>query len=122
MPIVADESVFDHHDAFRVLAVDACDYVNLKLSKSGGIRAGQKVAAIVDARGQGVHDRLHDGVAARPHRRGASRVGDGPLPFFDLDSAHLLAADPILGGMRYEKDMVVLDERRGWGRKWIHNF
>jgi L-alanine-DL-glutamate epimerase-like enolase superfamily enzyme len=35
--------------------------------------------------------------------------------FFDLDSAHLLAADPIVGGMRYQKDMVVLDETPGIG-------
>jgi L-Ala-D/L-Glu epimerase len=35
--------------------------------------------------------------------------------FFDLDTAHLLAEDPIVGGMRYEKDMVVLDESPGLG-------
>ena len=35
--IMADESVFDHHDAQRLIAANACDYVNIKFSKSGGI-------------------------------------------------------------------------------------
>jgi L-alanine-DL-glutamate epimerase-like enolase superfamily enzyme len=111
VPIVADESVFDHHDAFRVLAADACDYVNLKLSKSGGIRAGQKVASIVDGAGKAcmigcmMESRL--GLTAAAHLACAM----GHFKFFDLDSAHLLAADPVVGGMRYEKDLVVLDER-----------
>jgi L-alanine-DL-glutamate epimerase-like enolase superfamily enzyme len=52
VPIVADEAVFDHHDAFKVLSEDAADYVNLKLSKSGGIRTGRKVASVVDAAGK----------------------------------------------------------------------
>jgi L-alanine-DL-glutamate epimerase-like enolase superfamily enzyme len=115
VPIVADESVFDHHDAFRVLAADACDYVNLKLSKSGGVRAGQKAAAVVDAAGKAcmigcmMESRL--GLTAAAHLASAM----GHFKFFDLDSAHLLAADPIVGGMRYEKDMVVLDDAPGLG-------
>jgi L-alanine-DL-glutamate epimerase-like enolase superfamily enzyme len=115
VPIVADESVFDHHDAFRVLSVDACDYVNLKLSKSGGVRAGQKVAAIVDGAGKAcmmgcmMESRL--GLTAAAHLASAM----GHFRFFDLDSAHLLAADPIVGGMRYEKDMVHLDDTPGLG-------
>jgi L-Ala-D/L-Glu epimerase len=115
VPIVADESVFDHHDAFRVLAAGACDYVNLKLSKSGGVRAGQKAAAVVDAAGKAcmigcmMESRL--GLTAAAHLASAM----GHFKFFDLDSAHLLAADPIVGGMRYEKDTVVLDESPGLG-------
>ena len=115
VPIVADESVFDHHNAFRILADDAVDYVNLKLSKSGGIRCGQKVAAVVDAAGKScmigcmMESRL--GLSAAAHLASAMNH----FRFFDLDSAHLLADDPIVGGMRYEKDMVVLDESPGIG-------
>jgi L-Ala-D/L-Glu epimerase len=113
--IVADEAVFDHHDAFRVLSEDAADYVNIKLSKSGGIRTGQKAAAVVDAAGKScmigcmMESRL--GLTAAAHLAAAM----SHFKFFDLDSAHLLAADPIIGGMRYEKDMVHLDERPGLG-------
>jgi L-alanine-DL-glutamate epimerase-like enolase superfamily enzyme len=115
VPIVADEAVFDHHDAFKVLSEDAADYVNLKLSKSGGVRCGQRVASVVDAAGKfcmiGCMMESRLGLTAAAHL--ASSMGH--FRFFDLDSAHLLAADPIVGGMRYEKDMVVLDETPGLG-------
>jgi len=115
VPIVADEGVFDHHDAFRVLSEDAADYVNLKLSKSGGIRTAQKAAAVVDAAGKqcmiGCMMESRLGLTAAAHLASAMNH----FRFFDLDSAHLLAADPIIGGMRYEKDMVMLDEKPGLG-------
>ena len=34
---MADESVFDHHDAERLIHAGGCDEVNIKFSKSGGI-------------------------------------------------------------------------------------
>ncbi|HTQ28958.1 MAG TPA: dipeptide epimerase, partial [Puia sp.] len=37
IPIMADESVFDHHDAERLIKAGACDYINIKFAKSGGI-------------------------------------------------------------------------------------
>ena len=115
VPVVADEGVFDHHDAFRVMAEDAADYVNLKLSKSGGIRTGQKVASVVDAAGKlcmiGCMMESRLGLTAAAHLASAM----GHFRFFDLDSAHLLAADPVVGGMRYEGDMCLLDESPGLG-------
>ncbi len=33
VPIMADESVYDHHDAERLIKKNACDYVNIKFSK-----------------------------------------------------------------------------------------
>src|ERR1700754_1671883 len=35
--IMADESVFHRYDALRLIRANACDYVNIKFSKSGGI-------------------------------------------------------------------------------------
>jgi L-alanine-DL-glutamate epimerase-like enolase superfamily enzyme len=115
VPIVADEAVFDHHDAFRVLSIDAADYVNIKLSKSGGIRAGQKAAAVVDAAGKAcmIGCMMESRLALTAAAHLASAMSH--FRFFDLDSAHLLAEDPILGGMRYEKDTVLLDESPGLG-------
>ena len=87
IPIVADEGVFDHHDAFKVLSMDAADYVNLKLSKSGGIRCGQKVAAVVDAAGKScmigcmMESRL--GLTAAAHLAASM----SHFRFIDLDSA-----------------------------------
>ena len=36
IPIMADESCCDHHDAQRLIQLGACDMFNLKLGKSGG--------------------------------------------------------------------------------------
>ncbi|HLZ89904.1 MAG TPA: dipeptide epimerase, partial [Puia sp.] len=41
--IMADESVFDHHDARRLITAQACDYVNIKFAKSGGILEATKI-------------------------------------------------------------------------------
>ncbi|HSC36879.1 MAG TPA: dipeptide epimerase, partial [Chitinophagaceae bacterium] len=41
--IMADESVFTHHDAERLIAANACDYVNIKFAKSGGILEATKI-------------------------------------------------------------------------------
>ena len=37
IPIMADESVFTHHDAERIIRNKACAYINIKFAKSGGI-------------------------------------------------------------------------------------
>ena len=34
---MADESCCDHHDAKRLIGLKACDMINIKLGKSGGI-------------------------------------------------------------------------------------
>ena len=41
--IMADESVYDHHDAERLIKANACDYVNIKFAKSGGIHEAIKI-------------------------------------------------------------------------------
>jgi L-Ala-D/L-Glu epimerase len=37
IPIMADECCGDDHDAARLIQLDACQYMNIKLGKSGGI-------------------------------------------------------------------------------------
>src|SRR5690606_2053535 len=43
VPIMADESVFDHHDALRLIRDKSCSYVNIKFAKSGGILEALKI-------------------------------------------------------------------------------
>jgi L-alanine-DL-glutamate epimerase-like enolase superfamily enzyme len=115
IPIVADEAVFDHHDAQTLVSADAADYVNIKLSKSGGIRTARKIAAVVEAAGKrcmiGCMMESRLGLTAAAHFATATSC----IRFFDLDSAHLLAGDPIVGGIRYEKDLVLFDDQPGLG-------
>ncbi|MBK7698387.1 MAG: hypothetical protein IPJ39_06510 [Saprospiraceae bacterium] len=48
---MADESVFNHKDAYKVLNQHAAHLINIKLGKSGGICNSMKVAAIAQAAG-----------------------------------------------------------------------
>ena len=43
---MADESCCDQHDAKRLLDLNACDYLNIKLGKSGGIFNALQIVSI----------------------------------------------------------------------------
>lgn len=49
--IIADEGVFSPVDAVRHVKKEACDMVNIKLMKSGGIFKAEKINAICEAAG-----------------------------------------------------------------------
>ncbi|MED7819698.1 MULTISPECIES: dipeptide epimerase [unclassified Francisella] len=49
--IVADESVFDANDAKRVIDERACNMINIKLAKSGGILEAKRIKKLADAAG-----------------------------------------------------------------------
>jgi L-Ala-D/L-Glu epimerase len=46
IPVMADESCSDHHDAKRLIRLGACDMFNLKLGKSSGLLKAQKIIAL----------------------------------------------------------------------------
>lgn len=41
--IMADESCYNHFDAERLAETNSCDYINIKLAKSGGITEAKKI-------------------------------------------------------------------------------
>jgi muconate cycloisomerase len=51
VPILADECVFDAHDALRVAATSAADALSLKIVKHGGLLGVRRVAAVAEAGG-----------------------------------------------------------------------
>jgi L-alanine-DL-glutamate epimerase-like enolase superfamily enzyme len=116
IPIMADESVFDEHDAFRLVSMDACDYLNIKLAKSGGIHVGLKINAVAEAAGMrcmvGCMTESRLGLSA-----GAHLVSARPnIAFADLDGADMLRDDPVVGGMVYEHGgRIALPEEPGLG-------
>jgi L-Ala-D/L-Glu epimerase len=46
IPVMADESVHGARDALRLIQLGACDLINIKLMKSGGLLRGLDVNAI----------------------------------------------------------------------------
>lgn len=116
IPIMADESLFNEHDAFKLLSMGACDYLNIKLSKAGGIHTALKINAVAEAAGvrcmMGCMSETRLALTAAAHVVSARPN----IKFADLDSADMLSADPVIGGMTYgEGGTVTLPDTPGHG-------
>ena len=102
LPICADESVFDHRDALKLVKMDAVDYLNIKLGKSGGIHTGLKINAIAEAAGMkcmiGCFAESRMGLSAAAHLV----IARPNIHFIDLDSCYHFKTDPVIGGMTYD--------------------
>lgn len=100
--IMADESVFNHHDAFRLASMGACDYFNIKLSKTGGIHHALKIIAIGEAAGiksqVGCMSESRYALTALTHLVAARNN----IVHFDIDSSFSHAEDPVTGGIQYK--------------------
>jgi len=115
IPIMADESLFDHHDAFRLASLGACDYFNIKLSKSGGIHTALKINAVAESAGiqcmLGCMAETRLGLTAAAHLVSARPN----IAFADLDSAFNKEGDPVVGGITYDGGWIHLPEVPGHG-------
>lgn len=116
IPIMADESVFDHHDAFRLASTGACDYFNIKLSKSGGIYNALKINAIAEASGikcqVGCMSESRFALTALMH----FALSGKNIVHYDMDSSLMLSLDPVIGGIQYQgKGKWILEDAIGIG-------
>ncbi|WP_156306240.1 mandelate racemase/muconate lactonizing enzyme family protein [Sphingobacterium endophyticum] len=114
VPIMADESVYDHHDAERLCRTDSCDYINIKFSKSSGIAESLKIQSVASEYGIPcmiggmLESRL--ALAAKTHFAYAANN----VKFFDLDTCmvgHL--EDPVIGGIQYDGYAIKITEGPG---------
>ena len=125
IPVMADESCGDEHDAERLIAIDACDYFNIKLGKAGGIFKALKIVEL--AQRANLTDRqasIHLQVGAFMESRLAMTTFAhfalcSPLIIhYDFDTALMFSEDPVSGGIVYEKNGVVrVPEVAGLGAK-----
>lgn len=116
IPIMADESVFDHHDAERLIEADACTYVNIKFSKSGGILEAREINSVCEARqvpcmmGGMLESRL--ALTAFAH----FATAHDNIRFYDMDTCMLgHKTDPVTGGVRYNGFLIELPDEPGIG-------
>ncbi len=102
IPIMADESCCDHHDAKRLMDIKACDMINIKLGKSGGIFKALKIMALADDANIGlqVGGFLESRLAftASAH---VALVSKQAIIHCDFDSPLMLQHNPVLGGITY---------------------
>jgi L-alanine-DL-glutamate epimerase-like enolase superfamily enzyme len=114
--IMADESVFNHHDALRLIAADACDYVNIKFAKSGGILEATRINALCEQHGIPcmMGGMLESRVALTAFAHFA--LAHDNIIFHDMDTCMLgHKADPVTGGVRYKGYFLEIPDTPGLG-------
>jgi L-alanine-DL-glutamate epimerase-like enolase superfamily enzyme len=116
--IMADECCGDHHDAKRLIDLEACDSINVKLGKSGGIFNARKIIGLCEKAkmhmqvGAFMESRL--GITAAAHLALSSDY----IIHCDFDTPLMFTEDPVSGGIVYEKNGVVkVPETAGLGAR-----
>ena len=116
IPIIADESCFVPHDAFRIARSGAADLLNIKLMKCGGLYRANQICAISEAAGLRtmlgcmLESRLSIAaaaafVAARPN-----------VVYADLDSFHEFDDTSIIkSSFSFDTPFITLPETPGVG-------
>jgi len=114
--IMADESVYNHHDALRLIKNKACDYINIKFAKSGGIHEAKKIIEIATQysipcmMGGMLESRV--ALTAFAHFAAANPQ----IIFYDMDTCMLgHKVDPVIGGVTYNGYNVQLPNGFGIG-------
>lgn len=114
--IMADESVFDHHDALRLMAAGACDYVNIKFAKSGGIAEAIRISkACADQQIPCMMGGMLESRVALTAFGHFALAHDNVI-FYDMDTCMLgHKADPVTGGVQYNKFFLTVPDAAGIG-------
>ena len=116
IPIMADESVYNYHDADRLISKKAISYINIKFAKSGGINGARKINSVAERMGVPcmlggmLESRL--ALTAKAHFATAHTN----IEFFDLDTCllgHL--DDPVVGGVGFRGMDLHLSDAPGIG-------
>lgn len=118
-PVMADESVRTIEDVHEIAHRSAADLVNIKLAKTGGPAEAWNAARAAQEAGLGVVFGCmmegHVGVAAAASLAAAF----APRTVHDLDAAIWLQRSPVIGGIRYDGDEILLPESAGIGVEGI---
>ena len=114
--IMADESVFTHHDARKLIANKACHSINIKFSKSGGIQEAIKIHDIAKANqipcmmGGMLESRV--ALSAKMH----FAMAMDNVHFYDMDTCLIgHTVDPVIGGVQFNGMHLSIGEAPGIG-------
>ena len=114
--IMADESVFSHHDAKRLINADACDSVNIKFAKSGGILEAILINKVCEENkipcmmGGMLESRV--ALSAFAH----FALANDNVVYYDMDTCMLgHKQDPVTGGVAYNGYYVEVPDTPGIG-------
>lgn len=116
IPLMADESVFTHYDAERIIRNKAAAFINIKFAKSGGIHEALLINEVSEKNniscmmGGMLESRL--ALTAKVH----FAMAMDNVKFYDLDTCllgHL--TDPVTGGATYSGMHLQVSDAPGIG-------
>jgi len=114
--IMADESVYNCHDARKQINTRSCNYINIKLAKSGGIYEAKQIHDIAAENnitcmmGGMLESRI--ALSAKLHFVYASPN----IKFYDMDTCMLgHKVDPCVGGVTYDGYLLNIHDTIGIG-------
>jgi L-alanine-DL-glutamate epimerase-like enolase superfamily enzyme len=116
IPIMADESCSDHHDAKRLIDLGACDSLNVKLGKSGGFRNALKIIKLAEK--ANMHMQVGAFMESRLAITAAAHLAltSDNIIHYDFDTPLMFTDDPVSGGVQYkEKGVVEIPDVPGLG-------
>ena len=114
--IMADESVYNHHDARKQINSGSCHYINIKMAKSGGIYEAKQIHDLAAENGiacmMGGMLESRIALSAKLHFVYASPN----VKFYDMDTCMLgHLEDPCIGGVSYDGYKLNIDDAPGIG-------
>lgn len=107
IPVMSDETCCDPNDVKRLIDLQACDLINIKLGKSGGIFKALKMIQLAEAAdmkiqiGAFLESRL--AMTAFAHLALCSNN----IIHYDFDTALMFSEDPVKGGMVYKDNGII---------------
>lgn len=116
IPIMSDESCCDHHDVKRLINLNACDLINIKLGKSGGIFNALKMIRLAEAAGMKIQ--LGAFLESRLAMTAFAHLAlcSSNIVHFDFDTALMFRQDPVAGGITYHSNgLIKVPEAPGIG-------
>lgn len=117
--IIADEACFSSEDALNIAKINACDGINIKLMKSGGIGNAQAIYNIAKTAQMeimvGCMLESPIGVSAIA----SFALSKPDISYADLDPIYLIRDNYILGGAQRVGNKIMLSEKPGLGIEGI---
>ncbi len=117
IPILADESVFSFEDAQKAIKMKACDFINIKLMKCGGIYEAKKILELCQKEGIKcmMGSMLEGGISVTAALHLAYAYDN--VIFADLDGPTLASETNVAGGISYDTMELSLKNSNGLGTK-----
>ena len=111
-PLLADESVFSTKQAIELLEMDACDLINIKLAKCGGVSNALKIADIAQLYSvQCMIGCMLEGAISVGTALHVASAREETITMLDLDGANLLLKNPVIGATIFNESELKLDDK-----------